>query len=283
MMTKRFAGWRAAAAAALCVAALGCFGAIAPRVFAQAPAVASGPPLSLEGYHVTFDDAFSSLSISPHGPGTRWIAHTPWHGDFGNAQFSDPDSGVFSAGRDGLTITAFKGADGKWRSGLISSLANYRDLSSGFTQRYGYFEIEAKLPGGMGTWPAFWLMGFNKGHYWTEIDVIEFYGGWPALFHSAVHVWGEAHKGQHRLTAVPTGQLSSQFNRFGVLITPQTVSFYLNRQLFWSIPTLPEYRQPMYILADLALGGGWPLSGVHSPVTMQVHYIKVWQRDAPWP
>jgi hypothetical protein len=39
----------------------------------------------------------------------------------------------------------------------------------------------------------------------------------------------------------------------------------------------------MYILADLALGGGWPVSGLPQPVTMQIKEIKVWQRNTPWP
>ncbi len=252
----------------------------AERICAAAPVRPSGPVLSLDGYHVTFEDAFSSLSISARGPGTRWTAHTPWNGDFGDAIFSDPASGVFHAGAGGLTITAFRGPDGKWRSGLICSVARDGDPGSGFTQKYGYFEMEAKLPGGMGTWPAFWLSGIYKQPTASEIDVIEFYGGFPKLFHTTEHIWKNGHdtRALAQVAQVADGQLSSRFNRFGVLITPQTTSFYLNRQLYWSTPTPPEYRQPMYILANLALGGGWPTNGLKSPITMQVHYIKVWQK-----
>jgi beta-glucanase (GH16 family) len=250
--------------------------------FAAAPVVASGPTLSLNGYHVTFDDEFSTLSISAHRPGTRWIAHTPWNGDFGNAIFSNPNSGVFSAGPNGLTITAFKDASGKWRSGLICSLARDGDATSGFTQEYGYFEMEAKLPAGMGTWPGFWLIGFNKSQYTAEIDVIEFYGGFPGLYHTTLHYWHDR-KGDERLVSVPPGILSSQFNRFGVLITPRTTTFYFNRQPYWSLPTPPEFQQPFYILANLALGGGWPIKGLTPPVKMQIHYIKAWQQGSPQP
>jgi len=34
---------------------------------------------------LTFDEEFDELSVSPWGPNTRWIAHTPWAGDFGDA------------------------------------------------------------------------------------------------------------------------------------------------------------------------------------------------------
>jgi hypothetical protein len=264
------------------VALLSCFGAMSGSAFAKAPVTASGPPLSLDKYHVTFEDDFSTLSISAQGPGTRWIAHTPWHGDFGSAMFSNPGTGVFSAGPNGLTIIASKGPDGKWRSGLIASIARDNNPASGFAQQFGYFEMEAKLPSGMGTWPAFWLSGLYKGSTATEIDVIEYYGGFPGLYHTTIHFWRDR-KGDERVVSVPRGMLSSQFNRFGVLITPRTTRFYLNRQAYWTMPTPPEFRQPMYILANLALGGGWPIKGLQSPVKMQIHYIKVWQQDAPLP
>jgi hypothetical protein len=49
--------------------------------------------IDLSNYHITFNEDFSSFSISPWGPNTRWIAHTPWNGDFGDAQFADPVAG----------------------------------------------------------------------------------------------------------------------------------------------------------------------------------------------
>ncbi len=46
--------------------------------------------LDLSGYTLTFEDDFKTLDVSAWGPGTRWIAHTPWNGDFGDAAFADP-------------------------------------------------------------------------------------------------------------------------------------------------------------------------------------------------
>jgi hypothetical protein len=243
-----------------------------------------GNRLDLSAYHITFSDDFSSLSMSAHGPGTRWITHTPWYGDFGNAVFSDPNPAVFKSTPDGLMIVASHGAGGKWRSGLISSAWADNNPDAGFTQKYGYFEMTARLPDGMGTWPAFWLIGSDKRSTASEIDVIEYYGGFPRYFHATEHVWLD---GRNQLlrsirAEVPAGQLSSAFNQFGVLITPQTTTFYLNQREFWSTPTPPDYRQPVYILADLALGGGWPISGLKSPLIMQIKDIKVWQRNKPW-
>jgi hypothetical protein len=257
---------------------------VAATVLAAEPTQTSGSTLDLSDYHVTFFDDFSSLSMNAHGPGTRWTTHTPWHGDFGDAIFSDPNPAVFKSTVDGLAIVASRRADGKWRSGLISSAWADNNPDAGFTQKYGYFEMTAKLPDGMGTWPAFWLIGSDKRKTSAEIDVIEYYGGFPRYFHTTEHVW---ENGQNQLLRgikpeVPEGLLSAAFNQFGVLITPQTTTFYLNRHEFWSTPTPSDYRQPMYILADLALGSGWPTSGLKSPVIMLIKNISVWQCNKPW-
>ena len=123
---------------------------------AQLPVLAQ-PTLDLDPYRLTFDEDFSQpLSISAWGPGTRWIAHTPYAGDFGDARFGDPGKdSPFSVHNGILRIEAMKTGN-HWRSGLICSVD---PNGVGFSQQYGYFEMRAKLPKGLGTWPAFWLMG----------------------------------------------------------------------------------------------------------------------------
>jgi hypothetical protein len=260
------------------------FAASFSNASAQITVNPNGALLDLTGYHISFSDSFSTLALKSKGPTAHWITHTPWHGDFGDAVFSDPDPSVFKTTSQGLEIVASQDANGKWRSGLISSAWADNDPKAGFTQKYGYFEMTAKFPDGMGTWPAFWLIGTDKSKTSAEIDVVEYYGGFPNYFHITEHVWLDG-KNQFLRSAkmeVPFGQLSSGFNQYGVLITPTTTSFYLNHREIWSTPTQPEYRQPMYILADLALGGGWPITDLDSPVTMHIMNIKVWQRDKPW-
>ncbi|WP_158809373.1 glycoside hydrolase family 16 protein [Beijerinckia sp. L45] len=236
-------------------------------------------PLDLSRYVLTFEDTFRTLDVSAHGPGTRWIAHTPWGGDFGDARFEDPGaSGPFAATPDGLTITAHKDADGKWHSGLLSSRDRDGPQGQGFAQRYGYFEIRTRLPTGAGTWPAFWLIGVDKSVSASEIDVIEYYGKFSDCFHSVTTVWQTGNdRAQNHLTMVPKGSLTDKFNTFGVLIDPRLTHFYLNREEVWNTATPPEYRQPMYMLVDLALGGGWPIADLQSPTVMAIEYIKVWR------
>ncbi len=58
--------------------------------------------------------------------------------------------------------------------------------------------MRAKLPKGLGTWPAFWLMGVpqlvepkdKKTIPQIEIDVVEQYGVGPNALHTTLHLWG---------------------------------------------------------------------------------------------
>lgn len=246
------------------------------------------PPTSLPGrldlsqYHLTFEDKFTKLDISAHGPGTVWTAHTPWHGDFGDAVFANPgpDSPFSLIPGGGLAITARKDASGHWSSGLICSVDIDGPGQTGFRQKYGYFEIDTKLPPGPGTWPAFWLIGTDKSKASSEIDIFEYYGKFPAYFRSTEHLWtlrGKDVLNVFHVSEVPSGSLVTRFNRFGVSIDPHEMRYYLNGREFWSTPTPPAYNQPMYILANLALGGGWPIAGLESPAVMQIRYIRVYQ------
>ena len=259
-------------------------------VFASGPnARADGPHIDLSTYQLTFEDDFTRPDVVAHGPfaqhapGMRWIAHTPWSGDFGDARFKDPGpGGPFGFGPDGLTITALKQSDGTWSSGLICSVDRDGAGQQGFTQRYGYFEMRAKLPDGPGTWPAFWLVGVDKSSGSAEIDVMEYYGKFPAGFHTTLHLWKQPGGMQdEHIVEVAGDSLTQEFHDYGVLIGPEHMRFYLDHVQFLELPTAPAFRQPMYMLADLALGGGYAV-GITSPAVMRVAHIRAYrERDVP--
>ena len=237
--------------------------------------------IDLSGYTMTFDEDFSTLDVSANGPGTRWIAHTPWNGDFGDAVFDNPGpNGPFSISSSGLSITAHVDKKGKWHAGLLCSMSASGVGPKGFAQQYGYFEMKAKLPDGPGVWPAFWIVGAARKPASPEIDVLEYYGGFPKYFRSTEHIWTDNKDSLHlgHLMEVPRGILSSQFNTFGVLVEPDDTSYYFNRTKYWSTPTPPAFRQPMAILVNLALGGGWSIKGLKSPEVMQIQYIRVFKK-----
>jgi hypothetical protein len=246
------------------------------------PAASAGGNLDLCDFRRTFAEDFNSLSVSPWGEqGTRWIAHTPYAQDYGDARFTDPRPGFPFAVKDGiLSIEARKGTDGKWRSGLLAS-ADAK--TKGFAQQYGYFELRAKLPPGEGLWPQFWLKS-NQTLYAPgaaiEIDVFEHYGRAPGSFQSVVHIWENAKsRGEMHVTEVPPGSLYQDFHTYGVDVEPDWITFYLDRREIWRFPTPREHQRPLMILFDLAMGSGQPIDKTPSPSFMLVDYVHVFERD----
>ena len=75
-------------------------------------------------------------------------------------------------------------------------------LNSKFAFKYGKVEVRAKLPTGVGTWPAIWMLGkniFEPGGFWSssygtvswpacgEVDIMEHWGSNQNYVQSAMH------------------------------------------------------------------------------------------------
>jgi len=237
----------------------------------------TGDLLDIEGMMLTFQEDFLQLDISEWGPGTRWIAHTPWSGDFGGARFAAPRPDFpFTLEGGVLRIEARQDERGEWRSGLLASVDT---KGQGFAQQYGYFEIRARLPTGPGVWPAFWLIGLDRSQYTSEIDVLEYYGDRPGAFSSAVHVWhrdGRHYSKGKRIVAFHDAD-AGQFHTYGVKIDALQIRVYFDRQLVWQTPTQPELRQPMYILLNLALVEEESRNAASNPSHMFVDYVRAYR------
>ncbi|WP_238263127.1 MULTISPECIES: glycoside hydrolase family 16 protein [Methylobacterium] len=249
-------------------------------------------PLQLCRFKKIWGDDFNNLSVSrSNNERTKWSAHTPWNGDFGDAQFIDPvdifadpeKNAPFTVNDGILKIRARKQDNGKWTSGLLSSAD---PTTAGFALMYGYFEARMKLPSGPGVWPAFWLASNSPKDDKTpsvEIDVIEYYGQFPDGFHSVWHVWDKTDPKNQRsgdiITSVPSGSLSSDFHTYGVDVTKESIVFYLDRREIGRAPTPREHTKPLMILANLALGSGWPIDKTPNPSDLLIDYIYAFAPD----
>jgi len=238
------------------------------------------PTLKLDGYKLTFNEEFNDLSVSRAGPGTRWIAHTPYWGDFGDAGFADPQDGFpFTVDKGILRIEARKEANGKWRAGLLSSVDTN---GNGFSQKYGYFECRAKFPKGPGMWPAFWLMGVkgikDKTVTNPEVDVIEQYSAIENCFSMTLHLWGPGQKHTAEADAVVVPSMTDDFHTYGAMIDEKWAIWYFDGIELWRTKTPEELKVPLYAMVNLAMGSGWPIDKAPSPSYMYVDYVKVYEK-----
>ena len=245
-----------------------------------APIAEAEGDIDLSTYEVAFTENFDKLSISGRRCDTRWIAHTPWNGDFGGAAFADPSRGFpFRTRRGVLRIEARKISSDEWLAGLLS-LRNTCD--EGFAQRYGYFEARMMLPAEDGMWSAFWLIGVDRKNFTAEIDVMEHLGHMADRYTTAVHLHADPAVLQpinagSSVSANP-GALSNEFNTFGVSVEESEMIFYFNRREIWRTPTPPEFRQPLYPLVNLAMDSGYISPDTPDRAYLYVDYVRVYRR-----
>lgn len=156
----------------------------------------------------------------------------------------------------------------------------------------GRIEVRAKLPQGRGVWPAIWLLGSNiKEVGWPmsgEIDIMEYVGFDPNKVHSAIHTNARNHnKGNALNASLVVDDLSNEFHIYSVERTNKRIDFYVDNTLHFSyqkednsVSSWP-FNQPMYLIVNLAIGGGWGgKEGIDNTVFPQqflIDYVRVYE------
>lgn len=242
-------------------------------------------PLDLLHYHLTFEDDFKDMDVVQDGQTGRWYG--PLHWRIGAAEFSPPSKdGPFIFENGHLIIRATK-TNERWRSGLMQTVDSH---GRGFAQKFGYFEIRAKLPNGSGTWSAFWLLTLNGITDPTktvgEIDPLEHYGDDPARGYLSLNLW--PHGGEHWYVTryLPINRPTGLFHRYGVMVDERYITYYIDGMPMIRVDTLPEFKEPLYIVLDLTMKDlvnllhltpeGHGLKYAISPADFVIDYVRVY-------
>jgi beta-glucanase (GH16 family) len=224
------------------------------------------------GYVLSFADDFNGKSLDT----SKWIDSYPdnnrTHSN-GELQYYAPDGYFVKNGH--LSLQALKRAMGgmTYTSGMIASYGH-------FSQKYGWFEIRARFPQGKGMWPAFWLLPDNK-QWPPEIDILEILGHEPSKVYLTNHysINGK-HEGKGGNFTGP--DFSADFHTFAVEWKPDMLIWYVDGQeQYRTTENIPA--MPMYVIANLAVGGDWPGSpdaGTRFPGLMDIDYIRVYRHKS---
>lgn len=149
-----------------------------------------------------------------------------------------------------------------------------------FAQRFGYFEVEAKLPVGKGLWPAFWMMPIRG--QWPqngELDIIEGLGVTNEIWCS---VHSAALPGKQSSEKIKLGfDVSTDWHTYGVGWNAGELVWYVDHKAVRRIPTPADMKtEPMYLLLNLAVGGSWggyPDASTKFPARLDIRRVTVWQ------
>lgn len=158
--------------------------------------------------------------------------------------------------------------------------------------QYGRIEVSAKLPAGVGTWPAIWMLGTNiREAGWPacgEIDIMEHVGYNKDSIFGTIHTAAYNHvKGTQKGKGIFINNPYSEFHVYAIDWTAEKIDFLLDGTIYYSVRnehlTTKEwpFDQPFYLILNLAIGGGWGgKMGVDDnlfPAVMEVDYVRVYQ------
>ncbi len=192
---------------------------------------------------------------------------------------------------------------------IIARRENFRDqgvtksytsarLNSKFAFTYGKVQIRAKLPSGVGTWPALWTLGKNiteRGGYWWEqgfgttswpacgeIDIMEHWGNNQNFVQSAMHTpssFGNTinHGGQ----ILPTA--STAFHIYTLEWSPQRMIFSVDDKVHYIYE--PEVKNndtwpfdtEQYILMNFAIQP--TIYAGFTQDALEIDYIRIYQQS----
>lgn len=151
---------------------------------------------------------------------------------------------------------------------------------------YGFFEIRAKLPCGVGTWPAIWMLGTTGT--WPaegEIDIMEQVGKTPSTILGTIHTQSTAGThGDGAATEIPDD--CSSFHNYQLTWTPQSLAIAVDNKIFHTYGNRRKgseswpFDTPHYLLLNLAIGGdlGGPVDDSIFPVQMEIQHVRVYQK-----
>jgi beta-glucanase (GH16 family) len=162
-----------------------------------------------------------------------------------------------------------------YTSGLVMTGGRKGLKPPGFTYQYGYAEARIKVPKGKGFWPTFWLLPARYDSR-PEVDILEARGSNPNRVNFNLHFdgvdTGSSHTG---------GDFSAGYHTYGLDWTPSALVFYIDGVERWRYtgPGIPAEAE--YLVLNLAVGGdydGSPDAATPFPSTMDVDWVRVWQR-----
>jgi len=179
------------------------------------------------------------------------------------------------------TMVGWNGKTYNYTSGMVSTGGRKYVKPPGFTFTYGYVEATVKVPSGKGLWPALWMLPVSYNSR-PEIDIMEILGNQPSVDHMNFHYVNTNGTNGDVGTTWTGPDFSAGWHTFGLDWEPAAMVWYVDGIERWRytnttyIPT-----EPMYLLANLAVGGAWPGAPDSStlfPNYYEIDYVRVWKK-----
>ena len=245
------------------------------------------------GWELVWQDEFDSDKIDT----TSWNILIREKSKHNELQYYLPDEVYIQNGSLRIRSQVRKFGSMSYTSGRI-------DTKGKIAPVYGRFEIRAKLPGGKGLWPAYWLYPQNRNWqmemlmletvaagnerlipeerpWYSEIDIMEFLGHETGIVYGTHHYY--TFDGQKKTSS---GTLRSQtdftkdFHIYALEWEPDSIRWYIDGQLI-HVCTDGIPHTPHYLIINTAVGGSWPGNPDSTTVFPQYHdidYVRIYSK-----
>jgi beta-glucanase (GH16 family) len=248
---------------------------------------------ALSGWTLVWQDEFNTPGLPDS---SKWVYDT----EYNQRGWWNGELQYYSANR----LENARVADGKLfitaRQERLTSASDYgnqnyssaRLMTRGKASwTYGRFEIRAKLPCTLGTWPAIWMLG--TGGAWPadgEIDIMEQKGfsitdkrQVLGTVHTAANNGGDS-LGQ--TTPLPTA--CTDFNTYQMTWDADKVVVGVNGVDYFTYNNPRNgnraqwpFDRNQYLLLNVAVGGvlGGPVANANLPAAMEVDYVRKYRKN----
>lgn len=262
-----------------------------------------------DGYSLVWNDEFEGNSLDT----TKWSYQIGDGGNYGLTNWGNGESEYYTDREENinvtgglLTINALK--EKSLYEGYSYTSARIRTITDDnevlFATTYGRVEARAKVVGGSGIWPAFWMLPVDSTTYggWAssgELDIMELRGRLPGNVTASLHYgrkWPENVYSNKDYT-FKDGNTIHDFHTYAVEWDPTEIRWYVDDECYFKMNdwysaeagcytnfTYPApYDVPFYIVLNLAVGGNFDPDAVLTdksfPAQMQVDYVRVFHRN----
>ncbi|TMU54471.1 glycoside hydrolase family 16 protein [Flagellimonas algicola] len=170
-------------------------------------------------------------------------------------------------------------------------------LNSKFAFTYGKVEVRAKVPKGVGTWPAIWMLNKNineAGAYWEkqgfgttdwphcgEIDIMEHWGKNQDFVQSAVHNGSSFGHTVENLGGQHIELASDEFHVYVMEWTSEKMTFSVDGKVHYTYNPVVKngdtwpFDMDYYVIFNIAIEPDIDPKFTESP--MVVDYIRIYQ------
>lgn len=158
---------------------------------------------------------------------------------------------------------------------------------------YGRFETRAKLPSGLGTWPAIWMLSTDWEYGgWPasgEIDIMENVGYDPDTIVGTAHTESYNHVlGTQKTAKIYYPDSYKTYHTYVLEWEPDEYRLYVDDVLYFTFKNEKTgfkewpFDKRFHLLLNLAVGGNWGgMKGIDDtlfPHKFEIDYVRVYQK-----